>query len=410
VRWLFVLLVAGQLSAIQRSRGLPIEYHEKMLEHFSREDQEEVHPYVLGTIDGLRDELALRKLSLAFIYGNDVLANPVGGISHGLTNEGSFTASLGWHPVEAVRFYGSVVYQSGTSLSNRRIGNAFLVQQLALMETIFLNELLMRLHLCDGRISIKAGRLNAGNDFLQGVYHYNYVSAAFNGNPTGIFFNVPMSVYPIATWGAVLNLSPTPEWELRGGAYNANTRLFQNRFHGVNFTFKNTNGWLLMSELHYRHQLEKEDRGLPGRYVAGLYYQTGRTDLLRGRKYPFDYGGYLMADQMIYRFGEPDRGLIPWGAILFAPEERNRIPLYFNLGLVVQGPHPCRPKDFINFGVAFGQFAGDRSSETLLELNYWWQMRPYLALTPVIQYVINPRGLGTIDNAFVAGIQLLVSL
>jgi porin len=414
VRWiLFVLLVVSQCSwANRRTNGLPIDYHHKMLEHFSTDGHEGRHAYFFRDADGFRDRLADQGVTVSLVYGNDVMANPVGGISRGVTSTGSLEGGVAWQPDEHFLAYGSAIYQSGTSLSNRRIGNAFLVQQLALSETLFLNELLVRVSLCDDRIQFKLGRLNAGDDFLQGIYHYNYVSSAFNGNPIGIFFNVPMSVYPIATWGAVLSLSPTPRWEWRGGAFNANTRLFQNRFHGLNFTFKNSNGWLLMNEVHYRHQLMPCDLGLPGRYVAGLYYQTGRTDLLRGRKYPFDYGGYIMADQMIFRLGGPGskRGIIPWTAVLFAPAERNRLPLYFNVGLVVQGPQACRPFDSINFGLAHGEFAGSQTSETLLEFNYWWQARPWLAVTPAIEYVINPRGLGTISNAFVAGVQIFISL
>jgi len=42
----------------------------------------------------------------------------------------------------------------------------------------------------------------------------------------------------------------------------------------------------------------------------------------------------------------------------------------------------------------------------VLELNHRFQMGPWFYITPDIQFVINPDGRDTIDNALVLGLEL----
>ena len=48
--------------------------------------------------------------------------------------------------------------------------------------------------------------------------------------------------------------------------------------------------------------------------------------------------------------------------------------------------------------------------EALVELNHWFQINPWFIIVPDIQYIINPRGLGTIKDALVVGAQISVTL
>jgi porin len=48
--------------------------------------------------------------------------------------------------------------------------------------------------------------------------------------------------------------------------------------------------------------------------------------------------------------------------------------------------------------------------EALIELNHWFQVNPWLIIVPDLQYVIKPRGLGTIKNAWVVGAQISITL
>lgn len=56
-----------------------------------------------------------------------------------------------------------------------------------------------------------------------------------------------------------------------------------------------------------------------------------------------------------------------------------------------------------------GPFGNQRqTSEMNLELNYWLSFNDTLLITPVAQYIINPKGFGTIQNAFVVGAQIML--
>ena len=136
---------------------------------------------------------------------------------------------------------------------------------------------------------------------------------------------------------------------------------------------------------------------------------------------------------MVYRHGGPetDRGLTPFIALLFAPKDRNLLPFFITSGLVYKGLFASRPKDYTNLGFIYGKYSTDLRSaqgiakrthmmptfgnqpqnfEALVELNHWFQINPWFIIVPDIQYVINPRGLGTIKNAWVVGAQISITL
>ena len=152
-----------------------------------------------------------------------------------------------------------------------------------------------------------------------------------------------------------------------------------------------------------------------------------------GDKYYGNYGYYFLFDQMVYSHTEfkSDLGLTPFVAILFAPKDRNTFPFFISSGLVYKGLIPQRTKDFTNLGFAFGKYSPDlreaqlfakktrmlmpygnqpQSFEAVIELNHWIQVNPWLIVVPDIQYIINPKGYGTISNALVVGVQISLEM
>ena len=63
-------------------------------------------------------------------------------------------------------------------------------------------------------------------------------NGTFDGNTGGIFFNVPMTAYPTATWGIRARLTPTPQIYVMAGVYNGDPTLVQNSKHGVDWTMR----------------------------------------------------------------------------------------------------------------------------------------------------------------------------
>ena len=99
--------------------------------------------------------------------------------------------------------------------------------------------------------------------------------------------------------------------------------------------------------------------------------------------------------------------------------------------LTYRGIVSSRPDDVMSFGVGSGVYSSDlrkiqriakktgivnqfgnqpQTAETVLELNYMFQVNKWLQLTPDVQYIINPNGYGTIQNPLVIGVEISVNV
>jgi porin len=346
-----------------------------------------------GDWGGGRTVLEERGIFIRFAYTTDMVGNPVGGKNQGFSYAGSYGLGLDIDfekacGVTGLLIHSDLVWRTGTSLSREHIGNQFPVQQLFGSQTVKLNELYVKETLFEGAFVFKAGRLNAGNDFLQNPLYYFFVSNAFCGNPISVFFNTDFSAYPNATWGVYLSGQPVSWMIMKGAVYNANNYISDNKYHGCNFTFKSTNGVIWITEWDFLNT-----SSYSGNYKFGFFYQIGGNDPCL----------YVQIDQMIAP------GLSPFIALVFQPKSRNLFPFFTTAGFVYKGPFTSRPRDTLTLGVAYGRYSSDlttQSFECVLELNYWIQANGWLTIVPDLQYIIKPRGLGTIPNSLVIGAQI----
>ena len=406
--------------------------HQREREYFQREEHKNQvswwdGTHMTGDWGEMRASLARAGITLASSFVTDMVGNPVGGKARGFAYAGSYGLSInidftpvGWDGFE---MFSSAVWRTGTNLSMRKIDNQFPVQQVFGSQTVKLNELYLIQTLCNGNLAFKAGRLDPCNDFLASPLYWMFVSNAFDGNPISVFFNVPITAYPNPTWGANLFFKPFPRLSAKLGVYNANSNINKNKYHGVNFTFKSTNGVIWITEWCALINQEKEDHGMPGNYKIGFFYLTGDKTLFLGGKERGDPCFYLLFDQMVYRLGAPGsgRGLTPFVSFVFQPTNRNLFPFFFDGGFVFRGPFASRPKDAIDLGIAYGKYSKDKAEadqqqgnepqnfETVIELNYWAQINPWFTIVPDLQYIIHPKG-RDIPNAFVIGVQIGIDL
>jgi len=388
--------------------------------------------YMTGDWDGWRPWLVDKGITVTSSFVTDILSNPVGGIRRGISHADSYgidmTADLekllGF---DGYTFFISFVVRGGSSLS-ATIGNQFPVQQDFGGQTYRLNELYVKKSRFEDHFHFKIGRLDAGNDFLQSPLYYKFVSNAFDGNPIGIFFNTTFSAYPVATWGAYMDVW-VEKVKAKFAVYNANARVNDNGNHGFNFSFKNTSGALLISEVGYLLNQEKNDEGLPGNYRFGAFYATASKAKFLGGTNRGNWSVYTLLDQMLYREGKPgtDQGLTAFGTFFYFPENRNLLPFFTTSGLIYKGLFPGRDNDVTCIGLAYGAYSSylrqaenlarkegmlgpfgniPQTYEAVIELNHWFQINDWFAITPDIQYICNPKGLGTIPNAFVFGAQI----
>jgi carbohydrate-selective porin OprB len=88
------------------------------------------------------------------------------------------------------------------------------------------------------------------------------------------------------------------------------------------------------------------------------------------------------------------------------------MPWSFMAGLSYQGLIPGRSTDVLSLGWSWGRVSPaipGVTGETLLELNYLYNLTGWLGVTPDFQYVWRPGGLDVVGAA-IAGIQVVVTL
>jgi carbohydrate-selective porin OprB len=94
----------------------------------------------------------------------------------------------------------------------------------------------------------------------------------------------------------------------------------------------------------------------------------------------------------------------------------NKIPFYFQTGLVYKGLIPTRDKDQTMLALGFGSYnynaiqnlqdAGDVNQPNytaVIEGGYRVQINEWAYFQPFIQYLIKPNGTGDVQNATVLG-------
>lgn len=390
--------------------------------------------YASGTWFGWRDRLADAGLQVALTYTADILGNATGGIRRKVRYFHNVGLDLLFDLEKLIHlkdgdFHFAVSQRTGNSLSDQDIGNLFNVAQACCQPITQVVTAAYEQQLFDGRLGFRIGHLSMGDDFATSSLYWTYVTSGINGNPGALFYNVPFTAYPDASFGVRVRGKPLEWLSVQLAAYNGPT---DSGAHAGNFRLSLSDGVMVMSQVAYHHKLGGPTLAMPGHAMLGGYYQTGRfqrfdaaTDVLPSDVEHGNGGMYLMLDQMVYRFGSAadPRGVLPWVALVGAPDaEINYFPFSFNTGVVLRGPIPTRPLDDIVFGLVYGGVSSERRDaqradgeplqdfEMVLELSYVWQVTPWLQLQPDIQYVLKPGATGDIPDALVLGAQIAINI
>jgi carbohydrate-selective porin OprB len=250
-------------------------------------------------------------------------------------------------------------------------------------------------------------------------------------NPPGLLRLEPYSegLRDRIWWGAGSNA--TAVWAARLGMNLQSSTL---SLHGLLFA---------IGEVGFRHFAQDNASKPTGNIKAGGFY-TGGTQytVSSGVLKPVHglYGFYALGDHQLWRLKVPsgspraEAELSRWGdaehqrhvgvfaSVVVVPEPRtNVMPYFFNVGAVSYGLNPRRPRDFFSVGLAYGSnsrgpvplapisTSGQTTlpvppNEQTLEVNYGFAVRSGVVLQPSLQYIVHPKGLGSIPDALPAGV------
>ncbi|MBW2269314.1 MAG: carbohydrate porin [Deltaproteobacteria bacterium] len=276
-------------------------------------------------------------------------------------------------------------------------------------EAIYVGQLWLEQRLWKDRLRLRVGYLDQQVLFDRNAYANSedrqFLATFLDNNPV-----VPLAI----GLGSALILSPFEGVELALGAGDADNVPRRTGFDTAFDGLRSVTGYL---ELTLRTRLSA--LALPGTYRLGSFvdgssrerFGTGRSD--RGH-----WGAYLSFDQLAYREGaKGEEGLGLFARFGYADPDVNRIEWFWSVGFQYLGLLPRRGEDALGMGMY--QTIGSRHyrdavdprfrKETGIELYYRISPYPWLALTPDLQYIVDPGATGEADDAFQGALRFRVA-
>jgi porin len=381
---------------------------------------------LLGDLGGLRPWLGQYGASLALSETSEYLSNLRGGLKTGGAYDGVTAATLDVDTQPAFGFSGgtfnvSALQIHGRNLTTHNLGTLDAASTIEAQATTRLWELWYQQTLMSNRVSVKVGQQSIEQEFMVNQDAGLFVNSAF-GWPTLPSYDMPSGgpAYPLAALGARVSAQLTPTITALAGVFDGDP--IGNNADNVSGTnFNLHNGALAIGEVQYeRNQLH----GLPGTYKLGVWYNDNRFADQRlddtglsladmnstgiAQEHHGDWSIYAVADQLIWR-PDPDgpRSLGVFARLMGAPGDRNLISLSANAGIVLHAPFRGRADDTAGIGVSytrvgsharqydqdvlasFGAPYAVRTSETMFEATYSYQVRRWWSIQADAQYTVN---------------------
>ena len=282
--------------------------------------------------------------------------------------------------------------------------------------------------LAEEKVTLKLGKQDANADFCTLDTTSDFINSSF-----GLIPNVLMPTFPDPSVGAAMFFEPEDTWWFGFGVYDGSP---DGRTWG--WSHLGDEGMVIFQEAAYRPAFL--DGRFPGAYHVGAWYHSGDFDnLMTGRPHAGDYGVYAVAEQLLWKessVADDDQGLSAFLQFGWAPEDWNPVERYFGAGLLLKGPINDRDNDYIGVGLALAEFSprlpvvrsvppplllggpprvqpvgvppGEQTKETVVELFYLMEIRPWLHVEPDLQFVGSPNGVQR--NALAVGLRFEVAL
>lgn len=148
--------------------------------------------------------------------------------------------------------------------------------------------------------------------------------------------------------------------------------------------------------------------------TAGAWQFTDRFENISGEQERGNQGFYVFGERELARWNH--FAISGFARVGIADGSINPFDRYLGGGLVISGFLEARPEDRVGIGFSLGRFGDDwraangvESAETAIEWSYEMPLAGWLTLQPNLQYIVNPSGDPSLDDAVVAGIRFAIS-
>lgn len=389
---------------------------------------------------GLRPALGRYGVTLTLQETSEYLGNVSGGTRRGGAYQGLTQLGVSVDTGTALGVPGGTFNVSGlqihgTSLTQRNLQTLQAASGIEADASTRLWELWYQQRFAGGRADVKIGQQSIDQEFMLSTTATPFLNGTFG------WAVLPSSdlpgggpAYPLAAPGVRLRLTPSPAWTVLAGVFNGNPQQLDP--HGTNFDLRS--GALLIGEIQYALNPVNSDAtpgasaspgahaGLPGTYKLGLWYQTQDANdtgvdangislaSAASTGTPARHRGnvsvYAVADQMLWRAAsDSPRSLNAFARVMGAPGDRNLVSFAFQGGVTLKAPFAGRDNDVAGLAVGYTRIGSHaraldgaiaattpgypvRSTETVIEATYQYQVTPWWQMQADLQHVFRPAG------------------
>jgi len=362
-------------------------------------------------------------------YNGEEFANFSGGVGRGGNYEGLLKLGMTVDMEKVVKWTGgsmyfAVLYPHGLGITNEYVHDYNVLSNIDAYDSWRLFEAWVQQDVADHRLSLRVGQLTTDSNFFVSDNGELYINSAYGALGTALH-NIVTPIYPVASPGVWLKVSPVPAWYFQAmvvsddpGAQDGNNK------HGLRYNFGGNTNALIFVEAVYQRTGTEDAPVLEGKYKVGGYYDTGLfPDNRGGAAHRGNSAWWVVVDQQLYRESlkpkETFRGLSAFGRVTSAPDAYNPVSFYFDAGLNYTGLIPGHDKDILGIAISYERLSSELRQangdpvpshrEHVIEGTYLWTLNDHFAVQPDIQYIINPGGVGATPNALVGGLRFIIN-
>lgn len=362
-------------------------------------------------------EVNVESLSVSAEYVHETTAVLDGGINQRSDWRELFVLDVEWDLEKAMGLAGATLvaqFQHSTSESGGTIdsGDFQAYSNIEVERSIDeLYELWLQKEWLDGKLRVKVGKVDANTEF-------NYVDSAgaFANSSAGFsptiftFPSYPNSAMSVNVFWQV-NKSITWSYGFYDGA-NAVDGVETGRF-GPSTFFSDDQS----DDYFHVLQVEKTWNSLgrfgSARASAGLWHHTGEFAKFTGGIESGTTGAFLTFEQQLSGNTE-EQGYFGFAQYGWADSDVSESEHHIATGFVARSIGITRDGDEAGIYITHVDLsdkpgAGFEKNETAIDLYYNFSVTDYFSVQPEIQYIINPAGSSTTNDAFVAGVRAALS-
>lgn len=371
--------------------------------------------HLFGDLGGLRSKLSESGLEIESILTYDAIANVDGGVKRGEAYLGNYDLTATLDTEKAGFWNGGTVFvyalgSWGDALADL-VGDYQFSSNIQSPQSIKIYEAWVNQDFRDGRLSVLFGL----HDYISEYGILEYASGLINSSfgLSADIAQVGPSTLPSTSLAARIRLVPVENSYLQFAVYDGvpgdpnNSRgthvklsVDDGLFYGIEGGFLGADG-----EDYFKLAL-------------GAWHHTTDFENFAGALVNNNSGIYLLGERKLFSEEDSEQGLGGFIQLGFADSSNNQIAQYFGAGLSYKGLFPGREADALSVGVAHARNGDEyrlaetsaERAETALELNYRIELAPYFAITPDVQYIINPSSDPELDNATVIGARVELAM